>query len=312
MPGAILGTRFRRCKHLRIPPAASGSVQRKPALGRTRSGHCRIRQGPGRPTGVGGGFPTRSGAGCFGGPLAGAAGGCEAARIIVGGRADSTGDAFDLEGSFPRPEEPAQGRGIGGVVEPCLPRAWREEHGHPVVDVREPGGGAGGENGAREQGAALPLPAIPEPRQGEGAPIGEPDVIGGTGAVPLTPPFVEAVRQDPAPAASEGGCEGRPAIHRLRPGVDQRSASRRGGACRDQPPAEGAEPKPAGGGDDRRYRLGGRDVEARAVPGGELGQSELRDEPPTLHAEGEAPAHRPAPSVSRSGAVRDDFRPAAP
>ncbi len=120
---------------------------------------------------------------------------------------------------------------------------------------------------------------------------------GSSSAVWVSGPFEESVGEDPAAAVPEGVPEGGLAVRGLRAGVDEGADGvGSGGPVRDQPPAQRPRPELVPVSYDGEDGLGGGDVEARVVIGGQGIDPELGDQAVDIDTEGKPPAHA---SVSR-------------
>ena len=160
------------------------------------------------------------------------------------------------------PEGPAV---ILGGVEPAAEVIGREDDGHAVVKrAKEPVRPAG-HDGARFHIISVgSLPALPQPRHGEGLSLPHLNEIRLLFSLPLRP-FVKSVRRNQATPLPEGGAEGGLLGQGLGPGVDRARAD--GGLFRPMrnqaPPEESQFARSVRGGADSPHLLARRDV----VPG---------------------------------------------
>ena len=110
------------------------------------------------------------------------------------------------------------------LVEPAVPCARREHHGHPIVDLGHLLVGGRGDDRARPQLVTFTIlapPDLPEPREGERlavGPLDEPRLLALL-ALDLGP-LVEGVGRDDAALLAVGVAVSVALGHRLRPGVD--------------------------------------------------------------------------------------------
>src|SRR3712207_1696812 len=178
-----------------------------------------------------------------------------------------------------RPQQPDELVPLRGGVEPDVVGVGGHDHGHPLVNLADDGVGLGGEDRAGPDLSLLALvPALPEPGEGEGAPVLHVDVEGLLRAVGALP-FVEAVGQYQAPALAERPPERGLLGGRLGARVDHaRAYLRVVGPRGDEPPPEHLKaPLPAllqdrGDGLRRRDVVVGRDLDRRSLEAELLGQ----------------------------------------